>query len=148
MITRLSTKLKYASIAFILTTAAVRADTDEGKGQNASPSSETQVEQLPPLEVSGHALMGISAGIACKGILSGPVTHVIVKRVSEDGRAAKLGVLKGDEILAINDRKLVGQSKSEVYALMEQVSQARNGSFEIRRKGAEKPLRISWVLKD
>src|SRR5690606_23244608 len=99
----------------VLIGSFTRAQSDTAN--SATPDNSAAL--LPPVEVTGHAPMGLRAGIACKSILVGEVVRVTVPAVAREGRAAKLGVLKGDELIAINGVTLVGKKKSEVYALME-----------------------------
>ena len=97
-------------------------------------------------EVTGRPTMGINAGIACDHMLFGKVVQVVVNQVTKDGRGWKLGIHVGDEILAINGDKLVGKKRSEVLALMEQVSEVRVGSMDLRRQGVAEPLHLAWEL--
>ena len=101
---------------------------------------------LQKFEVTGRPTMGIKAGIACDHMLLGNVVQVIVNDVTKGGRGSKLGICDGDEILAINGEKLIGKKRSEVYALMQQMSQGREGNIDLRRKGVAEPLHFAWEL--
>ncbi len=90
--------------------------------------------------------MGVKAGIACDHMLLGKVVHVIVNEVTKGGRGWKLGIRVGDEILAINGDPLIGKKRGDVYALMEQMSQVRVGSIDLRRQGVADPLHLAWEL--
>jgi hypothetical protein len=112
-------RIQITLMALLLVGTLAHAQSDSADAA----ATDSRVEHLPPVEVTGREPMGLRAGIAAKGMLLGRVARVTVAAVVKDGRAAKLGVLKGDELIAINGTQLVGMKKSEVYALMEMVSQ-------------------------
>lgn len=62
-------------------------------------------------------------------------------------RGAKLGVKRGDELIAINGTTLTGIKRSEVYDLLQEVSQGQSSSFDLRREGVEIPIHIALILE-
>jgi hypothetical protein len=131
-----------SSVAFSQT--AGPASTDSSHPSEDATSD--KVVHLQKFEVTGRPTMGIKAGIACEHMLIGKVVQVVVKEVTKDGRGDKLGICVGDEIVAINGETLIGKQRGDVYALMEQMSQARLGSIDLRRQGLAETLHRAWEL--
>jgi S1-C subfamily serine protease len=131
-------------LIFFSLALAVSASSDPNHPDGDAASD--KVVHLQKFEVTARPTMGIDAGIACDHMLFGKVVQVVVNQVTKDGRGWKLGIRVGDEILAINGEELIGKKRSDVSALMEQVSQVRVGSIDLRRQGVVEPLHLAWEL--
>ncbi len=146
---KLAKSIVFGICAMALSWSALFAQSGATPSSNSNAlggASSDNVQHLQKFEVTGRPTMGIKAGIACDHMLVGNVVQVVVNDVTKDGRGARLGICDGDEILAINGEKLIGKKRSEVYALMQQMSQGRTGSIDLHRKGMAAPLHFAWEL--